>query len=85
MDSFITTILVLLLLYYGLKFLFRLARPYLMRYFAKKMAEKFGQGASPFDAYNPRPEGEVSIDKTPPKSSKSKNIVGEYIEYEEID
>ena len=85
MDSFITTILVLLLLYFGLKFLFRLAKPFLMRYLAKKMAEKFGQSAHPFEANNRRPEGEVSIDKTPPKTSKSKNVVGEYIEYEEID
>ncbi len=85
MDSLLTTILVLLLLYFGLKFLFRLARPFLMRYIAKKMTEKFGQGASPFQSYENRPEGEVSIDKTPPKSRKSETVVGEYIEYEEID
>lgn len=85
MDSLLTTILVLLLLYFGLKFIFRLARPFLMRYIAKKMAEKFGQGANPFEAAQQRREGEVSIDKTPTSARKSEKVVGEYIEYEEID
>ena len=63
MNSFITTILVLLLLYFGLKLIFRWARPFILRYLAKKMAEKFGQGPSPFDSYQQQSEGEVSIDK----------------------
>lgn len=85
MNSFITTILVLLLLYFGLKFIFRWARPYIMRFLAKKMAEKFGQAPNPFESYQKKPEGEVTIDKNPPKSSKNSKVVGEYIEYEEID
>lgn len=85
MNSFITTILVLLLLYFGLKLIFRWARPFILRYLAKKMAEKFGQGPNPFDSYQQQSEGEVSIDKNPKKSSNNSKVVGEYIEYEEID
>lgn len=85
MNSFITTILVILLLYFGLKFIFRMARPFIMRYLAKKMAEKFGQGPNPFESSKQRPEGEVTIDKKPQSNPSTGKVVGEYIEFEEID
>ena len=62
-----------------------------MRFLAKKMAEKFenSTGANPFQGFentatNPR-EGEVSIDKNPTSKKENEKVVGEYIEYEEID
>jgi hypothetical protein len=53
----------------------------------KKIGKKFEQR---FNQYDPtrsqkRTEGEVTIDKKPNNNRKSKNDVGEYIDYEEID
>lgn len=86
MMTFVETILIVLLIYYGLKFLWKLAAPYLVRYVTKKATQKFG------DAFGqePRPNnnakaGSVTIDKMPSSKSKSKNTVGEYVDFEEVD
>lgn len=86
-SGFIRTILIMGLIYYGIKFLSRLFAPYLMRYVAKKADQRFGQQFS----QNQKPEqtkqkeGEVSIDKTPKQNKNSNKDVGEYVDYEEID
>ena len=84
------TILIILLVYYGLKILGRIFAPYLMKYAAKKVEKKFGEGFKGFKyQYPPEPkpksEGEVSIDKMPTQSTASNKKVGEYVDYEEID
>ena len=60
-----------LLFYYGFKFLARLFAPFLI----KKVA----------DTKNSVKEGETIIDKAPKNSTQSKNSVGEYVDFEEID
>lgn len=84
MISFLKTVLIILLVYLGLKFLFRLLGPYLMRYVAKKAAQRFERsfGQSPFsnDSAQSREVHDI------PKKNKSKEkVVGEYIDFEEID
>ncbi|WP_415374513.1 DUF4834 family protein [Patiriisocius sp. Uisw_017] len=83
--AFIKTILIILLVYYGLKFIFRLASPYLMKYIQTKAGQKFEQA---FENNNKQPpakaEGEITIEKVP-KQKKSSNEVGEYIDFEELD
>ncbi len=84
---FLKTLLILLLVYFGLRFLFRLSKPYLFRFLAKKMTQKF-EGAFGGTAYGyekSQPEGKVTVDQTPPKQRTSSKIVGEYIDFEEID
>ncbi|MEL4308541.1 DUF4834 family protein [Joostella sp. CR20] len=83
------TILIILFVWYGIKILSRLLKPYLVKYASKKMEEKFG---GQFNQQYRRPqetnykEGETVIDKKPNKSgSNSSEKVGEYIEFEEID
>lgn len=85
--AFLKTLLIILLVYFGLKFLFKLVAPYLMRYLAKKTAQKFENafGQSPFGQQQSDPEGSVTIDGAPSTKSKSKSTVGEYVDYEEID
>lgn len=81
------TILWILLGYYLLRLVARLARPWLSRYAQRKMAEAFGQGGpyrDPGTRDNSR-VGEVSIDKRPPSRKASGKKVGEYIEFEEIE
>jgi hypothetical protein len=87
MMAFLKTILIILLVYYGLKFLLKLITPYLMRYITKKAGQKFEQafGADPASASPPEKEGSVSIDKMPSSKGKTANPVGEYVDYEEVD
>lgn len=86
MMTFVKTILIILLVYYGLKFSLKLAAPYLMRYISKKASQKFGDafGQESYKSSN-NEEGDVSIEKMPTSKSKNKNTVGEYVDFEEVD
>ncbi|MTE25813.1 DUF4834 family protein [Winogradskyella ouciana] len=85
------TILIILLIWFGLKILTRLFAPLLMRFVAKKAEEKFGQQFGGFQNQSQqreekkRREGETVIDKMPEQNKSSNEKVGEYIDYEEID
>ncbi|MCB0465830.1 MAG: DUF4834 family protein [Aequorivita sp.] len=85
--TFLKTILIVLLVYLGLKFLFRLATPYLMRYISKKAGQQFEQFFGNNSNMNNQrePEGSITIDKNPSRNSQSNKNVGEYVEYEEVD
>jgi hypothetical protein len=88
MITFLKTVLIILLVYMGLKFLLKLLKPYLMRYIAKKAGKQFEQafGANPFPQQEAREkEGSISIDKIPTQKRKATSTVGEYVDYEEID
>lgn len=79
-------VLIILLIYFGLKLFFRWFGPIILRYFLRKIGKKFGAQFQNFDrAKENRREGEVTIDKKPSRTRKSKKDVGEYIDYEEID
>lgn len=89
----IKTLLIILFFYYGFKVLVRLLAPFLMRYAAKKIQDKFkdqmGQhmrdsGFGQQD--NPKKEGEVHVRSK--KSSQDKinsESVGDYVDFEEIE
>ena len=85
--GFVRTILIILLIWYGIKILSRIFAPVLMRYVAKKAEQKFGGQFN--QNQQPKPEkkneGEISIDKMPNESNTSNKKVGEYVDYEEID
>jgi hypothetical protein len=85
--AFLKTILIILLVYFGLKFLLKLITPYLMRYIQKKAGEKFEQafGNNPASSQKKEKEGSIIIDKMPSEKNKSNSKVGEYVDYEEID
>jgi len=89
LNGFLRTILIILLVYYGLKILIRLFGPYLLRYMSKKVQQRFGgqfQYQQQQQAPNNRQkEGETVIDKMPNTNKTSNKNVGEYIDYEEID
>lgn len=85
-TGFLRTILIILLIWYGVKVLTRIFAPFLMRYVAKKAEKQFGQQ---FNQYQPpketkKKEGEISIDKMPKQKTSNKDV-GEYVDYEEID
>ncbi len=86
--TFLKTLLIILLVYYGLKIIFKFSKPFLMRYIAKKANDRFGQafGQNPNQANSSAPkEGEVSIDESQSKTKTSKSSVGEYVDFEEIE
>ena len=86
MVGLLRTILIIMLIYFGLKILTRLFAPILMKSLAKKVEKKFGQqfGNQQYQQQS-KPEGEVSIDKIPRQQKSSNKKVGEYVDYEEID
>ncbi|NQX86060.1 MAG: DUF4834 family protein [Flavobacteriaceae bacterium] len=89
-TGLVKTILIILLIWYGVKILLRLFAPFLVKYVAKKAEQKFGQqfGQSQNQQtkqYARKKEGEISIDKMPKQSKSSNNNVGEYVDFEEIE
>jgi len=93
MIGFIKTILIIMFFYYLFKIVARIAAPFLMRYAAKKMQDKFKQqmrGQGGFDFGNKQKssvkEGEVHL-KSKPKNSQNANTdsVGEYVDFEEVE
>jgi len=86
-PGFVRTILIIVLVWYGIKILSRIFAPLLMRYVSKKAQEKFGQqfGQQQKPPQSREKEGEISIDKTPNANKASNKNVGEYVDYEEID
>lgn len=79
------TIIYILFFYYAFKFLARLIAPFLMKKVSdtiqKKAEQQFG-GQQPKSKVK---EGETIIDKAPRGTQQSKNSVGEYVDFEEID
>lgn len=82
------TLLIILLIYFGVKILARLFAPLLVKFVAKKAEERFGQqfGTNYKEPQSPKyKEGETVIDKVPNKGKSSNDNVGEYIDYEEVE
>lgn len=78
------TIFYILLFYYGFKFLMRLFAPFLIKKVAEKMQEKAQQQYGNQQQSTVK-EGETVIDKAPRNQRQSKDDVGEYVDFEEID
>ena len=90
--GFIKTVLIILFIYQGFKILARFFAPFLMRYAAKKVQEKFkgqmGQQMGGFGQQNkPTPkEGEVQVkSKISSKDKINTESVGDYVDFEEVD
>lgn len=78
------TIFFILLFYYGFKFLMRLFAPFLIKKATEKMQEKAQQQYGNQQQSTVK-EGETVIDKAPRNQRQSKDDVGEYVDFEEID
>jgi len=69
--------------YLFIKFLGRLFSPFLFKYLTNKIKSNFNNtNNKPEDK---KSEGEVTIDKMPNKKKPSKNNVGDYVDYEEVE
>jgi len=90
--GFIKTVLIILFIYQGFKVLARFFAPFLMRYAAKKVQEKFkgqmGQQMGGFGQQNKptHKEGEVHVkSKIPSKEKINTESVGDFVDFEEVD
>ncbi|TXE11696.1 DUF4834 family protein [Seonamhaeicola algicola] len=88
-TGLVKMILIILLIYFGVKILARLFSPFLIKFVAKKAEERFGQqfnggfqNRKPQE--KPKKEGEVTIDKIPTRKTSNKDV-GDYVDFEEID
>ncbi|PQB04499.1 DUF4834 family protein [Aureitalea marina] len=86
MESFLKTFLIILLVYLGLRILFRLYGPLILKWFAGRLARRFERQ---FEAYQSQYQdesfqGSKAVDPRPAARKKEADQ-GEYIEYEEID
>jgi hypothetical protein len=81
------TIFYILLFYYAFKFLAKLFAPFLMKKAAEtirnKAEEQHGQHRQ--QQKSNVQEGKTVIDKHPGTQKQSKNSVGEYVDFEEVD
>ena len=83
----IRTLLIIAVVYYGIKFLAKLFAPYLQKYAVNKMQEKFNQqyqGQNSEESIEP--EGKTTV-VNKPQSDKGINTdkTGEYVDFEEIE
>ena len=87
-TGFVRMILIILLVYFGVKILARLFAPFLIKFVAKKAEQRFGEQFGGFQGKQKqetsKKEGEVTIDKIPQTKSSNKTV-GDYVDYEEID
>lgn len=79
------TLFFLFLFYYGFKFLVRLFAPVLVKKMADSMQRKAEQQFGGNREQNSVKVGETIIDKKPQSNQQSKNSVGEYVDFEEIE
>ncbi len=85
---FLKTILIILLVYYLLKFLVRFFAPKILNYAAKKTESHFKQAFEGFGNQRTSKEekvGDVIINKKTSKKKDESEKVGEYIDFEELD
>ncbi|QIE58607.1 DUF4834 family protein [Rasiella rasia] len=90
--DFLRTILIVLLVFFALRFSWKLAKPYLMRYIAKKMGERFEKsfganpfGNNPFGKNTQEEEGTITIDRDAPNTRRTSKKVGDYVDFEEVE
>lgn len=87
-TGLVKMILIILLVYFGIKILARLFMPFLLKFVAKKAEQRFGDQFGQFQKGtkqdSSKKEGEVIIDKIPKTKTTNKDV-GDYVDFEEID
>lgn len=84
-QGFLRTILILILVYYALKWLGRILFPVLFQKAMKNFEEKARQQQGQTTSSENVKEGETVIERRPKPQRESNKNVGEYVDYEEID
>ncbi|CAM1372576.1 DUF4834 family protein [Tenacibaculum xiamenense] len=82
--NFLRTLLIILLVYYAVKFVVKLFGPYLLKKAVDKVQKK-AQSQYGNQQETTVEEGKTVIDKKPNNVKNSNKDVGEYVDFEEID
>ena len=82
-PSFLKTLAIILMVYFGLRFLGKLLWPYLVKYITKKAGQKMENAFKGFQHQAQQAQRPTAQTKDVPK--KASKVVGEYVDYEEID
>ncbi len=77
MVTFIRTILIIALVYYGLKVIVKYLFPILLKRFVNKQQERFNQQQYSSNNSNPKSHKSESVTK--------KETLGDYVDYEEVE
>jgi len=85
LTGFLRTILIIILVYYGLKFVGKLLFPIFFQKMVKNFENKVREQQGYQQADENIKEGETSIAKKPISTKESNKDVGEYVDYEEVD
>jgi hypothetical protein len=83
LTGVLNTILIIMLVYYGLKFVGKYLMPFFLQKVMKNVEKKFNQQTGHNQDISK--EGETSIDRKPIGSKESNKDVGEYVDFEEVD
>lgn len=83
------TILIILLVYYGFKFIFKVVVPFLLTRWINKKTQQFQQQNQFTDSekakeFAKQKEGEVKIKTTNKSQKPDTNDIGDYVDYEEV-
>lgn len=82
-PSFLKTLAIILMVYFGLRFLGKLLWPYLVKYITKKAGQKMENAFKGFQQQAQQSQKATAPTKDVPK--KASKVVGEYVDYEEIE
>jgi hypothetical protein len=84
MMSFIRTLFIIAIVYYGIRLFTRYILPMLVDKGLKNMQQKM-QDQQRQNRGSTRPPGDVTIEGNPQRSKNSGQIKGEYVDFEEVD
>ena len=85
MTGFLRTILIIVLVYYGIKFIGRYLFPIFFQKLVKNMEKKVKEQQGYQQPEEKINVGETTIEKAPRETKGKSNNVGEYVDYEEVD
>ena len=85
LQGFLRTILILILVYYALKWLGRILFPLLFKKAVNNFEQKVRDQQAGSAGQTNVKEGETVIDKQPIRQKETNKQVGEYIDFEEVD
>lgn len=81
-TSFLRTVGIIVIVYYGLKFVIRLLFPIVVKKAVNNMQERQSQYQR---QQQYKPEGEVTIEKDRKQQNRTNTAEGEYVDFEEIE
>ena len=83
-KNFLTTIGIIVIIYYGLRFVGRLLFPIVVKKAVTNMQEKQTQYQRQYQ--QPKPEGQVTVENNQRQQNRTTNNgEGEYVDFEEIE